>query len=381
VSQYTDLRIVWVRTGPGFSQFGKARYWMPILKEFINVFPETTIVATGKVHPYYQNVLKVHSVGNSRVINISKPADAYGVSFTWMPPKLLMYFLTRQFDVIITMEYTIVALYAVIARYVRGTKIVLLKEGNHPVETSLKRWYRTYISSHVDIHLANTPLAQQYLQQNLRVPPERIICRPYLVPPEPTIPSSLARQLPRSPHPIFLFVGQLIPRKGVLHLLEAAAILKRQGMTFSIWLLGDGIQRQEIEQRIHNSDLGDIVRLFGNVPYEEVGMFYDACDVFILPTLSDYRSVAVMEAAKYGKPLLDSKYDGGASEFIHHGENGFVFDPRNHQELARFMLTIINSPALISTFGKRSKEIIKPYTISNAIAALQASIEHLQHAR
>jgi len=381
VSQYTDLRIVWIRTGSGFSTLGKAKYWMPILREFINVFPRTTIIATGEIHPYYKTMLNVHPIGRARTMTIVSPRETYGLSFAWMTPKLLIYLLRHDFDIIITMEYSIVALYAVIVRSLKGTRILLLKEGNHPVETVVKRWYRTYISSHVDIHLANTVPAQQYLQQTLLVPRDKIICRPYLVPPEPTIPSSLPIQLPRSPLPIFLFVGQLIPRKGVLHLLEAATIVKRQGKRFSIWLVGDGIQRQEIEQKIHDSDLGDTVRLFGSIPYEQVGLFYNTCDVFILPTLADYRSVAVMEAAKHGKPLLDSKYDGGASEFIHHGENGFVFDPRNHQELARFMLTIINSPALINTFGKKSKEIMKPYTISNAIAALQASIEHLQQAR
>ena len=68
--------------------------------------------------------------------------------------------------------------------------------------------------------------------------------------------------------------------------------------------------------------------LFGGVPYQDVAVLYSACDVFVLPTLQDYRSVAVMEAASHGKAILDSKYDGGAMEFVRNGDNGFTFRPK-----------------------------------------------------
>jgi glycosyltransferase involved in cell wall biosynthesis len=171
-----------------------------------------------------------------------------------------------------------------------------------------------------------------------------------------------------------LFVGQLIPRKGVQYLLEAAAILRRQGKSFSIWIIGDGPQRKEIEQRIHDLNLQDVVWLFGSVPYEQVGIFYDTSDIFVLPTLSDYRSVAVMEAATYGKPILDSKYDGGAYEFVRPGENGFIFDPRKPDELIGQMLELIDSPITILKYGKKSREVIAPYTARNAVLALQEVI-------
>jgi glycosyltransferase involved in cell wall biosynthesis len=66
-----------------------------------------------------------------------------------------------------------------------------------------------------------------------------------------------------------------------------------------------------------------------------------------------------MEAATYGKPLLDSKYDGGAREFVYPGENGFIFDPRSTHELAQMMSKFISQPELLGKFGLKSKAIIQ----------------------
>jgi glycosyltransferase involved in cell wall biosynthesis len=362
--------------GSGFGTSQGGRYWKIILREFIRQFPGTIIISTGSVHPYYRETLNVRSAGKLYTVSIFNRRESYSIGFSWITPKLLFYLLTHDFDVIITLEYSIATLYAAITRCFKKTCIILLKEGKFPIETGLKCWYKISINSKIDGFLANTVVAQQYLQKKLKVPQGKIICKPYLVPPEPVIPSP-GVPLPHSPHPIFLFVGQLIPRKGVLYLLEAASILRLQRERFSIWLVGDGLQRKEIEQRIHDLKLQDIVWLFGSIPYEQVGTFYNASDVFVLPTASDYRSVAVMEAAKYGKPLLDSKYDGGAHEFVRPGENGFIFDPRDPYELADLMLKLMNSPELVEKFGQNSRKIMEPYTVANAVAAIREVIQHV----
>jgi glycosyltransferase involved in cell wall biosynthesis len=373
MGQYTDLRIAWLMPGSGFSTPQGGRYWKIILREFIRVFPRTIILSTGDVHPYYRETLNVYSVGKLHNVSIFNRRESYSIGFTWITPKLFFYLLTHDFDVIITLEYSMATLYAAIASCFKKMHIILLKEGRYPIDTRLKRWYKIFINSKIDKFLANTIAAREYLQKTLKVPREKIICKPYLVPPEPGIPSPSVSP-PHSPRPVLLFVGQLIPRKGVQYLLEAAAILRRQGKSFSIWIIGDGPQRKEIEQRIHDLNLQDVVWLFGSVPYEQVGIFYDTSDIFVLPTLSDYRSVAVMEAATYGKPILDSKYDGGAYEFVRPGENGFIFDPRKPDELIGQMLELIDSPITILKYGKKSREVIAPYTARNAVLALQEVI-------
>jgi glycosyltransferase involved in cell wall biosynthesis len=154
-------------------------------------------------------------------------------------------------------------------------------------------------------------------------------------------------------------------------------MVSHRGKSFSLWIVGDGRQKHELLQRVKELNIQDAVHFFGSVPYQDVGCFYSACDVFVLPTLQDYRSVAVMEAAKHGRAILDSMHDGGATEFVHNGENGFIFDPRDPSELANFMLRLIDTPGLAKCFGKKSLEIMKPYSVENAIAAFCDSVDRL----
>ena len=121
--------------------------------------------------------------------------------------------------------------------------------------------------------------------------------------------------------------------------------------------------------------LRDVVTFFGHQPYRTLGAFYEAADVFVLPTLYDYRSVAVMEAAAYGMVILDSKYDGGATEFVRHGVNGYVFDPLDKEGLARMMIELIDHPEACRRFGEESRAIATPYTISAATSALRSVVE------
>ena len=269
-------------------------------------------------------------------------------------------------------------IYAAISRYLKRTHILLLKEGKHPTSdsSSLRKWYRAWATSKIDGFLANTPKAREYLTECLRVPIEKIVCSSYLVPPQLSA-FSAHLQLPRAVRPVFLYVGRLLPGKGVRYLLQAARELTLLGKTFSVWIVGDGPQKRELLRTVDDLNIQDTVHFFGSVPYQDVGCFYSACDVFVLPTLRDYRSVAVMEAARHSKAILDSMYDGGATEFVHNGENGFVFDPKDPSELANFMLRFINTPGLAKCFGNKSLEIMKPYSVENAIAAFCESVDRL----
>jgi glycosyltransferase involved in cell wall biosynthesis len=84
--------------------------------------------------------------------------------------------------------------------------------------------------------------------------------------------------------------------------------------------------------------------------------------------LEDIWANVIPEAMAFGKAVLCSKF-AGAEELIHQGENGFIFDPFHTNALARWMIELIDSPGLIEKFGEKSLEIMKPYTIANAVTA------------
>jgi len=177
---------------------------------------------------------------------------------------------------------------------------------------------------------------------------------------------------------VFLFVGQIIKRKGWNYLLEAARSLVQKGLhSFSVAVVGDGEQRDQLKARLCSLGLQPFVNATGPVPYQSLGSLFEAADVFVLPTLEDTWGMVVSEAMAFGKPVLCSKY-AGARELVQHGVNGFVFDPYNVDELAGYMERFIREPELITKFGQRSREIIAPHTPEQAAKAL-ATLVHSVH--
>ena len=138
-------------------------------------------------------------------------------------------------------------------------------------------------------------------------------------------------------------------------------LASKRHTSFSVVFVGAGLQADEVRQRASILGLEKIVYLVGPVPYETLGDYLRACDVFVLPTLEDVWAVVVPEAMACGKAVLCSKY-AGAKEMVQPGANGFIFDPRNAEELAYYMKRFIQEPRLIADFGARSSEIIATYS-------------------
>jgi glycosyltransferase involved in cell wall biosynthesis len=71
--------------------------------------------------------------------------------------------------------------------------------------------------------------------------------------------------------------------------------------------------------------------------------------------------MVVLEAMVFGKPILCSK-GAGAYEMVIEGENGYLFEPQNPEEIAEGMRRFIDNPELAASMGEKSKQLIGQYT-------------------
>src|SRR5215471_9560822 len=119
--------------------------------------------------------------------------------------------------------------------------------------------------------------------------------------------------LPRKP--VVLHVGQLIERKGVGLLLDAAATLQRQGWEFSLLLVGDGRDKAALERRAEALGLQNVHFKPAQAP-EKMPAVYRSGDFLVFPTLEDVWGLVANEAILSGLPVLCSKYAGCAPELF-----------------------------------------------------------------
>jgi glycosyltransferase involved in cell wall biosynthesis len=135
---------------------------------------------------------------------------------------------------------------------------------------------------------------------------------------------------------LVLFFGFIKPYKGVMHLLDAAPLLKaRYGQGVRVLVVGDVYgDRQPYRDRIAASGAGDIVSLVdGFVPDEEVEAYFVACDLVVLPYVSATQSGIVQIAYNYDRPVVTTDV-GGLPEVVRDGSTGFLVPPGDPTALA-----------------------------------------------
>ena len=268
-------------------------------------------------------------------------------------------------DVIISDTFSVWTLTSILMGY----KTIVLWEGTTHTERTLKPWkkrIRQWMTKRLKAFITNGKLSKQYLIDVMNAPEDKIVMGGMCGGQPPAeIVAQIANRKIENDQPIrFVFSGQLIGRKGVTHLLQATAILKNkignQG-NFEVLLLGDGSDRQELENQAQQLNITDKVTFAGYVNPNQIWEYYTKSHVFVLPTLHDNWPLVVPEAMSVGLPILLSKYAGSVPDLIKIDENGYIFDPNDHEELANLMAKYIENPSLIQKHGQHSLEIVVPY--------------------
>jgi glycosyltransferase involved in cell wall biosynthesis len=161
-----------------------------------------------------------------------------------------------------------------------------------------------------------------------------------------------------------IFVGQFIPWKGIILLLEAWASLPeniRAGA--KLILAGDGPLRQQAEEICKNHELPDVTFL-GNVPNEQVKQLLRRADLFVLPTLQDLYSISVLEAMASGCPVIITPY-AGSRELVERGRNGWLVDPTVPGALTAVLAHALSDKVNLRQMGLAARKRVE--SLDNAI--------------
>jgi glycosyltransferase involved in cell wall biosynthesis len=169
---------------------------------------------------------------------------------------------------------------------------------------------------------------------------------------------------------VFLFIGQIIHRKGVQHLLEGWKMFENAfAGKGTLVLVGAGDMQEQFISLADKSGLKN-VKFVGHVDYSKIGSIYAAANVFIMPTLEDNWSLVVPEAMSCGLPILTSVYNGCWPELVKKGKNGLTFDPYKPTEIFKSLEYCVQNKIRLKDMGEFSKSIVKQYSPEKAAASI-----------
>jgi 1,2-diacylglycerol 3-alpha-glucosyltransferase len=170
------------------------------------------------------------------------------------------------------------------------------------------------------------------------------------------------REKLKLPSRFILFVGRLVPEKGVFDLLEAYAKLESSlrsevGLVFA----GDGVSREELAQEAKRISPGTIC-FPGFAQREDLAGLYALAETLVLPTHSDPWGLVVNEAMACGLPIIVSSVAGCSADLVEDGWNGYVVPPRDAEKLSVAINSLVRQPELNLRMGAHSSERIRNYS-------------------
>ncbi len=136
--------------------------------------------------------------------------------------------------------------------------------------------------------------------------------------------------------PRLVNVGRLCAQKGQLLLVEAAALLRREGIEFELVFAGDGEMRGPIEEAIRRHGLGDRVRILGWVDSATVRAQLLESRALVLPSFAEGLPVVIMEAMAVGRPVVATRI-AGIPELVREGIDGWLVPPGDIEQLKEAM--------------------------------------------
>jgi glycosyltransferase involved in cell wall biosynthesis len=150
--------------------------------------------------------------------------------------------------------------------------------------------------------------------------------------------------------PALLSVGRMTEQKKYLRFLDVLARLRDEGFAFSWHVLGDGIQRPEIEAKICEKNLSERVFLHGltDNPYK----YMKNCDLFVLPSGWEGFPTVTVEAKLLDCSVLATDV-AGIREQLRHGQTGWIVD-NDETAIYEGLKTLLQSPQIVETL--RSSE-------------------------
>lgn len=359
-----SCRVAWLLQGAG-------AYYQPLMSEFTRLFPQTTVFTADwpGFMAGFEDSFTVQQVGEMKLLATPVQPKSYGPSFAYLSPKIVGHLLQFKPDVVFTTGFSLWTILALLFKALGGWRVAIVCDGSSPSIDHRNSWLRLLLrrimTKFTDAFITNTHTGKAYLTEVLGAGKNCVFVRPYLVP----HPKTYARNLETSPlanlqlnHPIFLFVGNLIRRKGWYELLQACSMLHERGYRdYTLLVVGDGPQRPEFEDFVKTHNLENQVKCVGSVKYEQVGAYYQKADIFVFPTLEDVWGMVAVEAMMFSKPVLCSKW-AGAVEVMMDGENGYIFDPNHPEELAERMSQFITNPDWINRMGEKSRQIMSNHS-------------------
>ncbi len=328
------------------SQMESNRSWEPEWEDLDVIVQRTVTLRARSGHPH----------GFEEELHVHLPWDTIPLLLKLAP------------DILISSEFGLRSAQAVIYAVIRRRTLVLWATVSEISEAGrgwMRRALRKVLLKRARLVVVNGESGARYIR-SFGVPDEHIIIAPYTSHMKTVIKGAARHdEIMR-----LLYVGQLIPRKGIAEMAGALSDVSTRNPDLEIELVvvGEG-EESHLLRALSLSQVS--VQFKGHVDYEELSHIYAHCDIFVFPTLADEWGLVVNEALSAGLPVLGSEYSQAVEELVD-GSNGWRFRPDDLDDftttLERALRTERTRLYEMGRNAQRKMQDVNPRAVADRIA-------------
>jgi glycosyltransferase involved in cell wall biosynthesis len=219
--------------------------------------------------------------------------------------------------------------------------------------------------------------AREETQRSFRLPPERIAVLPNAIDPARLeLPADFDRDEMRrrlggsASGPLICVIARLTPDKGHGLLLQAAATLASRHPGARYLFVGTGTEEGRLRQLAHDLGLSGSVAFLG--VRDDVPQIVAASDLFVLPSLNEGLSLAMLEAMAIGTPVVVTRV-GGSADVIESGQTGWIVPPGQPAALVDAIGEALGDPDRAVAQARRARDRVRnTFAVERHVEQLEA---------
>lgn len=156
---------------------------------------------------------------------------------------------------------------------------------------------------------------------------------------------------------VVLFVGRLIPRKGLTYLIEAAKNVVKENAETIFVIVGNGPLKNQLVAQVNLLNLSRNFMFLGDIKDRDLPSVYGCADVFVLPSIQEGQGIALLEAEASAKPVVAFNVTG-IKEAVADGNSGFLVEKGNSRMLSKAILDLLSNQPLRERMGAFGREFV-----------------------
>lgn len=150
--------------------------------------------------------------------------------------------------------------------------------------------------------------------------------------------------------------GRLVPQKGQMYLMRAIAAMRDDGVDISMFIIGRGPMEKRLYAEAERLGMKDGFRIVSNIPEDSLPYYYNASDVFAMPSLYEPAGLAILEAMACEVPSLASNI-GGLPEML--DRYGVYAEPRDVEGIRRGIEGLLENPSEAARNARGGRRLVR----------------------